>query len=89
MVLTRKQRQGLAKGRQTRMTKKARQKAKMAKARAARKSSKRTKKVRKVVRRTIYANNAQNRALGRVGLTVRNTVCGCQPGKHKNRKHKK
>lgn len=85
MVLTRAQRRGLAKGRQTR-TKKARQKATIAKAKVVRKSSK---KVRKVVRRTIYANNAQNRALGRVGMARKTTVCGCHPGKHKNRKHKK
>ena len=83
MAMTRAQR--LAKARQTRKMKKAKMVARMKKARASRK----TKKVkRKVVRRTIYANNPQNRALGRVGMARKTTVCGCQKGVHKNRKHK-
>ena len=84
MAMTRAQR--LAKARQTRKTKKAKMVARMKKARASRKTSKKVK--RKVIRRTIYANNPQNRALGRVGMARKTTVCGCQKGVHKNRKHK-
>ena len=79
--MTRSQR--LAKARQSKKDRKARMAAKMKKARASRVSSKR-----KVVRRTIYANNPQNRALGRVGMVRKTTVCGCKRGVHKNRKHK-
>ena len=75
--------QRLAKARQSKKDRKARMAAKMKKARASRVSSKR-----KVVRRTIYANNPQNRALGRVGMVRKTTVCGCKRGVHKNRKHK-
>ena len=81
MAMTRGQR--LAKARQSKKDRKARMAAKMKKARASRVSSKR-----KVVRRTIYANNPQNRALGRVGMVRKTTVCGCKRGVHKNRKHK-